>query len=144
MKMLANAGRHGKPIISINIHLTQPAFDCRLNQRNRHTPRRRQGSAIGIDLINQFRRNRRTSVHHQMRVRQSLVDCAQNTQLKFAFVRLVLKFIQSVCGANRDCQGIHFGLLDEFNGLIQICYQLLRGQHIRRFSAILGRSNAGS
>ena len=73
-------------------------------------------------------------MHHQVRVRDALVDLLDALDRQDVAGRLARELVGAVAGADRDRQRVELRLLDEVGGLVGIGQQLV-ARH-RRLGAV--------
>ncbi len=81
-------------------------------------------------------------MHHEVRVRQLLVDFLDDVHREDLAVRLARELVGAVRGAHGDGERIDLGFLDELHGLVGVGQQLVMGELALGTVAVLGLAHA--
>ena len=129
--MLADACRHAKTKVGIDIDLADSACRRLAELLLGNADGILEGAAVGIDDLYIFLRNRGGSVKDDRESGKSSCHFLQNIKAQLG-IRAGFEFVSAVAGSDRDRQGINAGPLDKFLDLIGICEHGLVSVHLDR------------
>ena len=128
-QVLADTGGHTQTQVGVNVDLADSALRRFPELIFRNTYGILQRTAVFVDDLHVFLRNRGGSVKDNRELRQPLRHFVQNVQTQLR-VRAQLELISAVAGADGDGQGIHPGFLHKFLDLIRIRVHRLVMGHV--------------
>src|SRR3989344_1321394 len=110
--------------VGVDIDLAHAVLDALDDFLNRYAVGLFNVAAVLVDDRQPLLRNRRRAVHHQVSVRNALVDLFDAVDRQYIAGRRFGELVGAVAGADGDGQGIDLGALDEVSGFFRV------GQHL--------------
>jgi len=99
--------------VSINVDLSNTAFDTSLNFFYGHTPCLLHRATILVDDVLKLLWNATRSVHHQVSIGDSLVNFFDSSHCQYFTVRFSSEFVGAVTRSDRNGQRVAAGLSDK-------------------------------
>ena len=106
---LAELPGHRHAAVGVDVDLAHAVADAGHDLLDRHAPGLRHLAAVGVDHVLQLLGHRGAAVHHQVRVRQPLVDRRDHVHRQDVAGRRLRELVGAVRGADRDRERIDLG-----------------------------------